>query len=55
MAFIGCSLEVLDLLNTQPWLTLAGQHVPAIYGSSGDVKGHEADPTFSGDAAEQHG
>ena len=46
-AFVGCCSAVLDLQNTQPCLGLAGQHVPAIYGSSGDVNGHEADPTFS--------
>jgi hypothetical protein len=30
----------------QTWLRLAGQHVPAIYGPSGDVKWDEADPTY---------
>ena len=35
----------------QTWLRLAGQHVPAIYGPSGDVKWDEADPTYSLEAA----
>ena len=30
----------------QTWLRLAGQHVPAIYGPSGDVKWDDADPTY---------
>ena len=30
--------------QVQIWLRLAGQHVPAIYGLSGDVKWDEADP-----------
>jgi uncharacterized damage-inducible protein DinB len=37
--------------QVQTWLRLAGQHVPAIYGPSGDVKWDEADPTYSVDAA----
>ena len=37
--------------QVQTWLRLAGQHVPAIYGPSGDVKWSEADPTYSLDAA----
>ncbi len=37
--------------QVQVWLRLAGQHVPAIYGPSGDVKGSDADPTYSLDAA----
>ena len=49
------SPEVLDLQNRQACLRLAGQHVPAIYGSSGDVNGHQADPTFSVDAAKRQG
>ena len=43
-AFVGCSSAVLDLQNTQPCLRLAGQHDPALYGTSGDVNGHVADP-----------
>jgi uncharacterized damage-inducible protein DinB len=35
----------------QTWLRLAGQHVPAIYGPSGDVRWDEADPTYSLGAA----
>jgi uncharacterized damage-inducible protein DinB len=35
----------------QTWLRLAGQHVPAIYGPSGDVSWEEADPTYSVEAA----
>jgi uncharacterized damage-inducible protein DinB len=31
----------------QTWLRLAGQHVPTIYGPSGDVQWSEADPTYS--------
>jgi uncharacterized damage-inducible protein DinB len=31
--------------QVQTWLRLAGRHVPAIYGPSGDVKWDEADPT----------
>ena len=30
--------------QVQTWLRFAGQHVPAIYGPSGDVKWSEADP-----------
>jgi uncharacterized damage-inducible protein DinB len=33
--------------QVQTWLRLAGQHVPTIYGPSGDVKWDEADPTYS--------
>jgi uncharacterized damage-inducible protein DinB len=41
--------------QVQTWLRLAGQHVPAIYGPSGDVKWDEADPTYSLDAAKRRG
>jgi hypothetical protein len=34
-------------------LRLAGRHVPAIYGPSGDVKWDEADPTCSLEAAKR--
>jgi len=34
---------------------LAGQHVPAIYGPSGDVKWDEADPTYPLEAAKRGG
>ncbi len=37
--------------QVQTWLRLAGQHVPAIYGPSGDVTWNEADPTYSLEAA----
>jgi uncharacterized damage-inducible protein DinB len=37
--------------QVQTWLRLAGQHVPAIYGPSGDVKWAGADPTYSVEAA----
>ncbi len=37
--------------QVQTWLRLAEQHVPAIYGPSGDVKWAEADPTYSLEAA----
>ena len=37
--------------QVQTWLRLAGQHVPTIYGPSGDAKWDEADPTYSLDAA----
>ncbi len=38
--------------QVQTWLRLAGHEpVPAIYGSSGDVKWHEGDPTYSLEAA----
>lgn len=37
--------------QVQTWLRLAGQHVPAIYGPSGDVSWDGADPTYSLDAA----
>lgn len=37
--------------QVQTWLRLAGGHVPAIYGPSGDVKWDEADPTYSVEAA----
>lgn len=39
--------------QVQTWLRLAGQHVPAIYGPSGDVKWDEADPTYSVEAADR--
>ena len=39
----------------QTWLRLAGQHVPTIYGPSGDVKWDEADPTYSVEAARRGG
>ena len=39
--------------QVQTWLRLAGQHVPAIYGPSGDVKWDEADPTYSLEAAQR--
>ncbi len=39
--------------QVQTWLRLAGQHVPAIYGPSGDVTWSEADPTYSLDAAKR--
>jgi uncharacterized damage-inducible protein DinB len=39
--------------QVQAWLRLAGQHVPAIYGPSGDEKWDEADPTYSIDAAKR--
>jgi uncharacterized damage-inducible protein DinB len=41
--------------QVQTWLRLAGQHVPAIYGPSGDVKWDEADPTYSLAAAKRGG
>jgi uncharacterized damage-inducible protein DinB len=41
--------------QVQTWLRLAGQHVPAIYGPSGDVKWAEADPTYSLAAAKRGG
>lgn len=37
--------------QVQTWLRLAGRHVPAIYGPSGDVTWDEADPTDSIEAA----
>jgi uncharacterized damage-inducible protein DinB len=37
--------------QVQTWLRLAGCHVPAIYGPSGDVTWSEADPTYSVEAA----
>lgn len=37
--------------QVQTWLRLAGRHVPAIYGPSGDVTWDEADPTYSVEAA----
>jgi hypothetical protein len=43
------------ILQVQTWLRLAGQHVPAIYGPSGDVKWAEADPTYSVEAAKRGG
>lgn len=39
--------------QVQTWLRLAGQHVPAIYGPSGDVSWTEADPTYSLAAADR--
>lgn len=39
--------------QVQTWLRLAGQHVPAIYGPSGDETWSEADPTYSIDAAKR--
>ncbi len=39
----------------QTWLRLAGQHVPAIYGPSGDVQWDDADPTYSLEAARRGG
>src|SRR5262245_9588656 len=41
--------------QVQSWLRLAGCHVPAIYGPSGDVTWSEADPTYSLDAARRVG
>jgi uncharacterized damage-inducible protein DinB len=41
--------------QVQTWLRLAGQHVPAIYGPSGDVTWDEADPTYSLAAAKRGG
>lgn len=42
--------------QVQSWLRLAGHEpVPAIYGPSGDVKGDEADPTYSLEAAKRGG
>jgi uncharacterized damage-inducible protein DinB len=41
--------------QVQTWLRLAGCHVPAIYGPSGDVHWSEADPTYSLDAARRGG
>jgi uncharacterized damage-inducible protein DinB len=37
--------------QVQTWLRMAGRHVPAIYGPSGDVKWDDADPTYSLEAA----
>ena len=39
--------------QVQTWLRLAGQHVPTIYGPSGDVHWSEADPTYSLAAAKR--
>lgn len=39
--------------QVQTCLRLAGKHVPAIYGPSGDVTWSEADPTYSLDAAKR--
>jgi uncharacterized damage-inducible protein DinB len=39
--------------QVQTWLRLAGRHVPAIYGPSGDVTWDEDDPTYSVEAAER--
>ena len=41
--------------QVQKWLRLAGQHVPATYGPSGDVNWAEADPTYSVAAAKRGG
>lgn len=41
--------------QVQSWLRLAGCHVPAIYGPSGDVTWSEADPTYSTEAAKRGG
>jgi hypothetical protein len=41
--------------QVQTWLCLAGQHVPPIYGPSGDVKRDEADPTYSVEAGKRGG
>jgi uncharacterized damage-inducible protein DinB len=41
--------------QVQAWLRLAGRHVPAIYGPSGDVSWDEADPTYSVAAAKRGG
>ncbi|VTT97003.1 Putative uncharacterized protein OS=Candidatus Kuenenia stuttgartiensis GN=kustc0361 PE=4 SV=1: DinB [Gemmataceae bacterium] len=41
--------------QVQTWLRLAGRHVPAIYGPSGDVSWDEADPTYSLEAARRGG
>jgi uncharacterized damage-inducible protein DinB len=41
--------------QVQTWLLLAGQHVPTIYGPSGDLKEKEADPTYSVEAATRGG
>jgi uncharacterized damage-inducible protein DinB len=41
--------------QVQSWLRLAGCHVPAIYGPSGDVTWAEADPTYSTEAAKRGG
>ena len=39
--------------QVQSWLRLAGQHVPAIYGPSGDEQWSESSPTYSLDAAKR--
>jgi uncharacterized damage-inducible protein DinB len=41
--------------QVQTWLRLAGQHVPPIYGPSGDVRTDEDDPTTSLEAAGRGG
>ncbi len=41
--------------QVQTWLRLAGAHVPAIYGPSGDVKWDEAYPTYCIEAANRGG
>jgi uncharacterized damage-inducible protein DinB len=41
--------------QVQTWLRLAGQHVPTIYGPSGEVKWDDADPTYSVAAARRDG
>ena len=53
---LGRSSEGPHLRRTRnPALRLAGQHVSAIYGPSGDVKWDEADPTYSVEAAKRGG
>jgi uncharacterized damage-inducible protein DinB len=37
--------------QVQTWLRMAGTHVPAIYGPSGDEHGDDSDPTYSVEAA----
>jgi uncharacterized damage-inducible protein DinB len=39
--------------QVQTWLRLAGQHVPALYGASGDVKWDGVDHTYSLEAAKR--
>jgi uncharacterized damage-inducible protein DinB len=41
--------------QVQTWLRLAGRHVPAIFGPSGDVTWDQADPTYSTEAASRGG
>jgi hypothetical protein len=56
-AFLAFWLTPHDGSRTrvQTWLRLAGQHVPAIYGPSGDVSWDEADSTFSVESAKRGG